>query len=73
MLLPKIFYSYSDYLENKLLLEQIEKSGISEREKQIMDLTKEGLTVREIGKRLGISHVRVVKLRKRLKTRSRLQ
>ena len=39
---------------------------LTEREKQVLELVKKGMTVREIGKHLGISHVRVVKLKQKL-------
>ncbi|MFA5275914.1 MAG: sigma-70 family RNA polymerase sigma factor [Candidatus Omnitrophota bacterium] len=47
----------------KMLIEQINNNGLTVREKQVFNFALEGLTVREIGARLGISHVRVVKLR----------
>jgi len=53
-------------LENKILIGQIQNNGLTQREKEIFCLSLEGLTIREIGKRLGISHVRVVKLQKRI-------
>lgn len=62
---------YFGRIEANMLLEDILNSGLSEREKEILSLCLEGLTVREVGIRLGISHVRVVKvknnLRKKLK------
>lgn len=54
-------------LETKLLIEGIKNDGFTDREKRILLLSIEGFTVREIGKKLGISHVRVVKLKKRIK------
>jgi RNA polymerase sigma factor (sigma-70 family) len=54
-------------LENKSLVEQIRDNGLSEREKKVFCLCLQGLTVREVGKRLGISHVWVVKLMGRIK------
>jgi len=51
----------------KILLEQINNNGLTEREKEIFNLTLEGLTSRSIGRKLGISHVRVVKLQKRIR------
>ena len=47
----------------KMLIEQINNNGLTIREKQVFNFALKGLTVREIGGRLGISHVRVVKLR----------
>jgi len=51
------------------LVEQIRNNGLTQREKEIFNLALEGLTTREIGKRLGMSHVRVVKLEKRIRTK----
>ncbi|MGA2775262.1 MAG: sigma-70 family RNA polymerase sigma factor [Candidatus Omnitrophota bacterium] len=48
----------------KMLIEQINNNGLTIREKQVFNFALKGLTVREIGGRLGISHVRVVKLRR---------
>lgn len=54
--------SYLDSLNDKLLAEVIRNNGLSPREKTILSFCCEGLTTRQIGERLGISHVRVVKL-----------
>ena len=51
----------------KMLIEKINNNGLTKREKEVFCLTLEGLTTREIGNRLGISHVRVVKLRSKIK------
>lgn len=58
---------YFDNLENDILLEHIQNNGFSEREKEVLSFSLEGLTSRQIGERLGISHVRVVKIKKRLR------
>jgi DNA-directed RNA polymerase specialized sigma subunit len=42
---------------------------MSDREKKVLTFCLEGLTTREIGKQLGISHVSVVKIRNKLKGR----
>lgn len=61
---------YFDYLDNKILVENILGNGLTAREKEVLSLCLEGLTVREIGKRLGISHVRIVKIRTSIKRKS---
>lgn len=53
-------------LMNKTLYEDAQKNGLDKREMRIIKMFMEGLTVREIGKVLGISHVAVVKLRKKI-------
>ncbi len=56
-----------DYLENKMLIEAIQNNGLTSREKEVLSLCLDGLTTREIGQRLGISHVRVVKIKAKIK------
>ena len=53
-------------LENKILIQEIQNNGLTQREKEIFFLSLEGLTTREIGKKLGISHVMVIKIKKNL-------
>ncbi len=50
-----------------LLIERIRNNGLTVREKEVFNLALEGLTVREIGARMGVSHVRVVKLAKAMR------
>lgn len=54
--------SHFDYLNDKMLVEVIQNNGLTPREKYILSLCAEGLTTREIGRRLSVSHVRVVKI-----------
>ncbi len=56
-----------DQVEGALVLEALEASGLSRRERDVLFLSLEGMTTREIGKKLGISHVSVVKARSRIK------
>jgi len=58
-----------DYLHNKLLVETIRNNGFTGREKDILSFYAEGLTTRAIGERLGISHVRVIKLMRKIRDR----
>lgn len=57
-------------LDSQMLSERIQNSGLTLREKEILSLCMEGMTVREIGRRLGISHVMVVKLKKKIQEKS---
>lgn len=49
-------------LSNRLLTETIENNGFDPREKKILMFLKDGLTTRGIGRKIGVSHVMVVKL-----------
>jgi len=56
-----------DYAESRMEVEAMEEQGMTEREKEVLSLALEGLTTREIGNKLGVSHVSVVKVRNRIK------
>lgn len=58
-----------DEVEGSLQVEAMAGSGITQREKDVLSFSLEGLTTREIGKKLGISHVSVVKIRNKIKER----
>jgi RNA polymerase sigma factor (sigma-70 family) len=53
-------------VDKKMLVDYIMNNGFSKREKEVFGLLLEGYTVREAGKKIGISHVMVVKLKNRL-------
>lgn len=57
-----------DRVETLLQIEAI-GSGISQRERDVLFFCLEGMTMREIGKKMGISHVSVVKIRNKIKER----
>jgi RNA polymerase sigma factor (sigma-70 family) len=59
--------SQAEQLSDKTLYEEALKSGLTEREINILDMCRDGLTTREIGDKLGISHVAVVKIQKRIR------
>jgi len=52
-------YNLNNYEENF--------ETLNEREKTILNLFINGYTTREIGRKLGISHVMVIKIKKRIK------
>jgi len=53
-------------IDRKTIINDIKNNGFSKREKETLPLLLEGYTVREIGEKLGISHVMVVKLKQRI-------
>ena len=67
----KVSESHFDLINCKMLIEKISNNGLTKREKEIFRFSQEGLTTREIGDRLGISHVRVVKLKSKIKDKCR--
>jgi RNA polymerase sigma factor (sigma-70 family) len=58
-----------DYVDGKMQVESLLESGMSQRERDVLAYSMEGMTTREIGGKLGISHVAVVKVRNRIKER----
>ena len=50
-------------VDNTFLTETIKTKGLSEREEKVLSLSLSGMTVREIGKSMGISHVMVVRIK----------
>lgn len=57
---------YSE-VEGRLQIEALERSGLSPRERDVLSFCLQGMTTREIGKKLGISHVSVIKARNRVR------
>jgi RNA polymerase sigma factor (sigma-70 family) len=58
-----------EYVDGKMQVEALLDSGLTQRERDVLGLSMEGMTTREIGQKLGTSHVAVVKVRNRLKNR----
>lgn len=59
------------HIDEDLVVEHILSNGFSPQEKQVFVLLMKGHTVREIGGRMGISHVMVIKINKRLRDKCR--
>lgn len=53
-------------IDKNLAINEVENNGFVRREKEVFSLLLKGYTVREIGKRLDISHVMVVKYKKKI-------
>ena len=52
-------------VDKKMTIADIRSNGCNEREEKVFSLLLTGYTVREVGERLGISHVMVVKHKKK--------
>jgi RNA polymerase sigma factor (sigma-70 family) len=53
---------YLRQLDNRLVAETIQNNGLTSKEKRILCFYAQGLTTRQVGERLGVSHVRIVKI-----------
>jgi len=65
-ILPDTKEPLDKFIDRNLTIEDIKNNGCTKREKEIFSLLLNGLTVREAGKELGISHVMVVKVKNRI-------
>ena len=54
------------FIDRNLTINDIKNNGFTKREKEVFSLLLSGLTVREAGKELAISHVMVVKVKNRI-------
>ncbi len=61
--------NYLNYLNDKLLAEVICNNGLTLKEKSLLPYLSKGLTVREIGRELGISHVYVLKMKETIRVK----
>lgn len=68
-IIPSSDASMAALSANDILRKEITASGLDKRELDIIKMSIEGMTTREIGYRLGISHVAVVKLNKKIRTK----
>ena len=60
-----------DELHNKFLAESIRNNGFNPKEKRLLEYFGQGMTTRDIGKKLGVSHVSVVKLMRKIRIKAR--
>lgn len=63
------YQSLDDTVQHDLLLQSLENAPLTEREKAVLSQRIDGLTVREIGERLGVSHVSVIKIIKSIRAK----
>ncbi|MDP3791894.1 MAG: sigma-70 family RNA polymerase sigma factor [Candidatus Omnitrophota bacterium] len=61
--------SCEEQVEDKILYDEAYKNDLNDREIAIIKMSTDGLTVREMGEKLGISHVAVIKLRKKIRAK----
>lgn len=59
-----------EQLHIKFLTQSIRDNGFNLKEKRLLDYFSQGLTTRAIGKRMGISHVSVVKLMQKIRIKA---
>ncbi|MFA5286720.1 MAG: sigma-70 family RNA polymerase sigma factor [Candidatus Omnitrophota bacterium] len=60
-----------ELLDTKLLADTIQNNGFDPREKRVLMLLKNGLTMRDIGKSIGVSHVSIVKMMQKIRIKSK--
>ena len=60
-----------DDLHNKFLAQSIRDNGFNPKEKRLLSYFSQGLTTRDIGKRMGVSHVSVVKMAQKIRAKSK--
>jgi RNA polymerase sigma factor (sigma-70 family) len=60
-----------DDLHNKFLVQTIRSNGFNPKEIKLLDYFSQGLSTREIGKRMGVSHVSVVKMMHKIRAKSK--
>ena len=60
-----------DDLHNKFLVQSIQGNGFNSKEIRLLDYFSQGLSTREIGKRMGVSHVSVVKMMHKIRAKSK--
>lgn len=53
-------------IESEITVDEIKSAGLTDREQSVFSYLLRGYTVREVAKELGISHVMVVKHKKRI-------
>lgn len=63
-IIPDERHTTVEHAEEAILTEALGKMALTDREKTVLERLVEGMTTREIGALLGVSHVMVVKIRK---------
>lgn len=68
-ILPADGINQLEYLESKMEVETAAKKYLTHREKEVLSCFLDGMSMREIGRKIGTSHVMVLKIRNRIKDR----
>lgn len=58
-------------LDSDMLNKSISRFKLTARENEVLNLSMDGLTIRDIGKQLGVSHVMVLKIKNKIKEKCR--
>ena len=58
--------SFLPDLDNRVTIDNIKNSGLTDNEKKVLSFLVKGYTVREIAEKMGISHVMVIKHKKNI-------
>jgi RNA polymerase sigma factor (sigma-70 family) len=58
---------YFERLNREMIVDVIRNNGLNGRERELLPYFAEGLTVREIGRRVGVSHVRILKMKEAIR------
>lgn len=65
-LIPDRTFDVSEFVEEKMFIKKVMNNGLSKIEKDIFQLLYKEFTIREIGKKLNISHTMVLKHKKKI-------
>ncbi len=57
---------FDERIDNILFIQQMKEKELTRRENEVFELLSQGYTLRDIGKSLGISHVRVLKIKEHI-------
>jgi len=58
---------YFERLNREMIADVIRNNGLTSREKNLLPFFAEGLTIREIGRKVGVSHVSILKMREEIR------
>lgn len=65
-LIPAPIPLFEERIDDAIFIQQMKEKELTRREKEVAELLSEDYTLREIGKKLGISHVRVLKIKENI-------